>query len=308
MSLTFERAARRPSVFRRLTALEVSEFLTLVEKLQPEWKRRERERLNRANRKRAVGQGRPYAGSFPTMVLLVLVYLRSPCGSALLALLFGIDEGTTRLWRRRITPLLTDRFIPPSVVSGKRRRTNDLDEFLTAYPGVEELIGDGTEFKVQRPKRKQAKSYTGKSKRHVRKAVIITNRTDGIILGRTTVRPGSVHDKRVLEDDPIHRRLDRRSDIRKRMDSAWTGEDPARGWIVNRRGRRGHPLTDREKAENRKLSKIRIAVEHAIRRIKVFRRLAETVVMRSRGALGANLDAAINLANFTVLVRREVSG
>lgn len=306
MSLTFERAARRPSVFRRLTSMDVAEFQTLVEKLRPEWKRREHERLNRANRKRAIGQGRPYAGSFDTMVLLVLVYLRSPCGSTLLALLFGIDEGTTRLWRRRITPLLTDRFIPPSVVSGKRRRTNDLDAFLKEYPGVEELIGDGTEFKIQRPKRKQAKSYTGKSKRHVRKTVLITNRKDGIILGRTKVRPGSVHDKRVLEEDPLHRRLNRRSGIQKRMDSAWTGEDPAKGWVVNRRGRRNHPLTDAEKAENRKLSRVRIGVEHAIRRVKVFRRFAETVVMRSRGAFEANLDAVMNLANFTVLVRQGV--
>lgn len=306
MSLTFDHAARRPSIFRRLTSMEVSEFQALIEKLRPEWKRREYERLNRANRKRAIGQGRPYAGSFDTMALLVLVYLRSSCGSTLLALLFGIDEGTTRLWRRRITPLLTDRFIPPSVVSGKRRRTNDLDEFLKEYPGVEDLIGDGTEFKIQRPKRKQAKSYTGKSKRHVRKAVLVVNRKDGLILGRTKIRPGSVHDKRVLEEDPLHRRLNRRSDIRKRMDSAWTGEDPAKGWVVNRRGRRNHPLTDAEKAENRKLSKVRIGVEHAIRRIKVFRRLAETVVLRSRGALAANLDAAINLANFTVLVRQGV--
>lgn len=307
MSLTFERAARRSSVFRRLTSMEVEEFQTLVEKLQPEWVQREHERLNRADRKRAIGQGRPYAGSFATMVLLVLVYLRSPCGSALLALLFGIDEGTTRLWRKRITPLLTDRFIPHSVVSGRKRRTNDLDEFLREYPGVEDIIGDGTELKIQRPKRKQGKNYTGKSKRHVKKIVLMVHRKDGLILGRTKIRPGSVHDKRVLEEDPLHRRLNRRSDIRKRMDSAWTGEDPARGWIVNRRGRRNHPLTDEEKVENRKLSRVRIRVEHAIRRIKVFRRLAETVVMRSRNALDANLDAAINLANFTVLVRREVS-
>ena len=307
MSLTFERAARRPSLFRRLTSVEIVEFRTLVEKLRPEWKRREHERLNHPNRKRAIGQGRPYAGSFDTMVLLVTVHLRSACGSALLALLFGVDEGTALLWRKRITPLLTDRFIPPSVAHGRKRRTNDLDEFLKEYPGVEEIIGDGTEFKIQHPKRKQAKSYTGKSKRHVRKAVLVTNRKDGLILGRTTIRPGSVHDKRVLAEDPLHRRLNRRPDVPKRMDSAWTGEDPTKGWIVNRRGRRNHPLTEGEKKENRKLSRIRIGVEHAIRRIKVFRRLAETVVIRTHDEFEATLDAAINLANFKVLVRQGVS-
>lgn len=304
MSFTFERSIRRPGVFRRLTSFTVEEFRILVETLRPEWKRRELERLEaRTNRKRAVGQGRPYAGSFETMLLVVVLYLRTSAGNAILSMLFGIDEVTVRTWRKRITPLLTDRFVPPSVVRGKTRRVNDLDEFLKAYPEVKEIIGDGSEFKIQRPKRKQGKNYTGKSKRHVKKTVFAVNRIDGIILGRTKVRPGSVHDKRALGDDPMHRRLDQCPGILKRMDSAWTGENPANGWVVNRRGKRNHPLTNEEKLENKGLSKVRILVEHAIRRVKVFRRLAETVVMRMHGSFDANLDAAINLANFKVLVR-----
>jgi hypothetical protein len=209
MSLTFERAIRRPGVFRRLTSFIAPEFKVLVEKLRPEWKRRERERLMaRPNRKRAIGQGRLYAGSFETMVLVCVVFLRSSAGNAILSLLFGIDEVTVRTWRKRITPLLKDLFIPDSPVRGKMRRINDLDEFLAAYPEVKELIGDGSEFKIQRPKRKQGKNYTGKSKRHVKKTIIAVNRSNGLILGRTKVRPGSVHDKRVLEEDSLHRRLD----------------------------------------------------------------------------------------------------
>jgi hypothetical protein len=305
MSLTYKKATRRPSVFRRLTTFTVDEFDTLVKKLRPEWNRREHARLSqRTDRVRAVGQGRPYAGSFETMVLLAVVYLRTPAGNAFLALLFGIDEVTVRTWRKRILPLLSDRFVPDTAVSGKRKRINDVDEFLKEYPELKELIGDGCELKTQRPKRKQGKNYTGKSKRHVKKFVLITNRTDGLILGRTVVRPGSVHDKRILDEDPLHKRLDKHKDILKRFDSAWTGEDPILGYLVNKRGRRGHPLTYREKRVNKKLSKIRIGVEHAIRRIKTFRRLAETVVIRMTGGLATTLNAAINLANFAVLVRR----
>ena len=307
MSLTFERAARRPAVFRRLTSLSVPEFTILVEKLRPEWERRERERRAARPRRNAVGQGHPYAGSFATMVLLVVVYLRTPSGNAIISWLFGINEVTVRAWRRRIVPLLTDRFIPSTPVRGKQRRINDLDEFLEAYPEVKELIADGTEFKTERPKRRQAKNYTGKSKRHVKKTIVVVNRADGLFLGRTRVRPGSVHDKRVLEEDPMHRRLDRKPSLTKRTDSAWTGEDPTNGWIVNKRGRRNHPLTDAERRANRKLSKIRIRVEHAIRRLKVFRRFAGTVVIRSPGAFAASLDACMNLANFTMLVRKQIA-
>ena len=199
MSLTFNRAIRHPTVFRRLTSMSVEEFCILADKLCEEWKRRERGRLEsmRNDRKHKIGQGRPYAGSFETMLLLTIMYLRTSTGGAILAWLFGIDEVTMRTWRKRILPLLTDRFIPKSPVMGNRKRINDLDEFLEAYPEVRELIGDGSEFKIQRPKRRQGKNYTGKSKRHVKKSVLGVNEKDGLILGRTKIRPGSVHDKRV---------------------------------------------------------------------------------------------------------------
>lgn len=187
---------------------------------------------------------------------------------------------------------------------GNQKRINDLDKFLAAYPEVRELIGDGSEFKIQRPKRQQRKNYTGKSKRHVKKTVLAVNRQDGLVLGRTKTRPVAAHDKRILDEDAMKKRLEKHPEIPKRMDSAWTGEDPKKGWIVNKRGRRGHPLTKKEKRKNRALSKIRIKVEHAIRRVKVFRRLAETVVIRIQGGFDAALDASINLANFKVLVRR----
>lgn len=307
MTLTFERASRREDLFRRLTSMSVAEFQTLVAKLEPEWRRRERTRLEARPRRYAVGQGRPYAGSFASMVLVTVVYLRSPSSSALLSLLFDLDQVTIRTWRRRITPLLQDRFIPPTLVQGKMKRTNDLDEFLALYPGLKELIGDGTELKIQRPKRRQRVSYTGKSKRHVKKTVLTVNPDDGLFLGRTQLRPGRVHDKRVLDEDPLKRRLSRAPDLVKRMDSAWMGEDPTEGWLVNQRAVRGHPLTKRQKRENRQLSKIRIKVEQAIRRLKVYRRLAETVVIRVTGDLEAAVNAAMNLANFTVLVRQTVT-
>jgi len=94
--------------------------------------------------------------------------------------------------------------------------------------------------------------------------VLLVNPKDGIIVEKRGLRPGSVHDKRVLKEDPLHKKLDGKPELTKRTDSAWTGEDRKKGWLPNKRGRRGHPLTNEEKM-NRKLSKIRIKMEHAIR-------------------------------------------
>ena len=101
----------------------------------------------------------------------------------------------------------------------------------------------------------------------------------------------------------MHKHLDKDPKLKKRTDSAWTGEDKKKGWIVNLRGRRNHPLTKKQKKENRKLSKIRICIEHAIRRVKVFRRIGETAVFRTKGKLDSVLNAAINLANYKQLIR-----
>ena len=305
MAMTFIKASRRPLIFRRLTSFTVLEFKTLADKLRSEWKELEYKRLSsRPNRQRKVGQGRPYKGSFETMLLLTVMYLRTAIGGALLSYLFSVDEVTMRSWRNLLLPLLQDRFIPQTIVRGTKRRINDLDEFLNTYPELTEMIADGVEMKIQRPKRKQGKNYTGKSKRHVKEIIVTTNRIDNLFLGRTKLRPGSVHDKRILDEDPLHKRLSKNAQVKKRVDSAWTGENPEQGWIVNKRGRRSHPLTDIDKKQNRKLSRIRIKIEHAIRRLKIFRRIAETVVIRTQGLFDQTINAAMNLANFKELVRQ----
>ncbi|MFH1188759.1 MAG: hypothetical protein V1652_02860 [bacterium] len=63
-----------------------------------------------------------------------------------------------------------------------------------------------------------------------------------MILGKTKIRQGSVHDKRILEEDLLHKRLDKDKGIKKRADSAWTGENPDNGWLVNKRAKRNHPI------------------------------------------------------------------
>lgn len=221
----------------------------------------------------------------------------------------GIAESTFYELLGRLLPLCTGAGFPPTTLRERSRRSSPirtLDDLFVAYPGLEEVVVDGTEIPTERPQRQQRKSYTGKSKRHVRKAVLAVNGRDGIIVGRTALRPGAIHDKRLLSEDPVYQRIHRHADLRKRADSAWTGEDPSQGWIVNARGRRNHPLTDAERAENRRRSKIRIVVEHAIRRVKVFRRVTAVTQFRIPARRAQVLDVAIALVNLTQVLRHPV--
>lgn len=306
MSLHYQTIVSKPKLFRQLTTLTLAEFDLLVKKLEPEWKEREILRLSRPDRKRAVGQGHPYFGTFSDLILFLAVYTRTNCSNVLLGLVFGLTEPTIIDLSKKLLPLLQDRFVPKTRLHKKRATINTLDELLEVYPDLEDVILDGCAIKTRRPKRKQGKNYSGKSKHHEKKIVLGINRKDGIIVGRTKLRPGAVHDKRVLDEDSLHKHLDKDSKLKKRTDSAWTGEDKKKGWIVNRKGRRNHPLTKKQKKENRKLSKIRISIEHAIRRVKVFRRIGETAVFRAKGKLDSVLNAAINLANYKQLIRYPV--
>lgn len=304
MPLRYQTIVRKPRLLRQLTTLTLPEFDQLAKKLEPEWRERERLRLSRSDRKNEIGQGHPYfSKNFADLVLFLVVYTRTSCSNVLLGLIFGLTEPTVIALSKKLLPLLQDRFIPETRLRKPRAKINTLDELVAAYPELSDIVLDGCAVKTRRPKRKQAKNYSGKSKRHEKKTVLGVNRKDGVIVARARLRPGAVHDKRVLDEDPLHKKLDKNRKLVKRADSAWTGEEKKLGWLVNRRARRNHPLTKRQKKENRRLSKIRIIVEHAIRRVKVFRRIGETTMFRAKGKLDSVLNAAINLANYKQLVR-----
>lgn len=303
MSLNHQNLSKKPHLFRQLTSLSLEEFNRLSEKLEPEWKRMERIRLMRPGRRNAIGQGHPYFGTFNDLILLLVIYTRTSCSNALIGVLFGITETTVITLSKRLLPLLQDQFIPVTKLRKKRGRINTLDELLEEYPELNEVIVDGVGMPTRRPKRQQKKNYSGKSKRHEKKVVLAVNRKDGLILGRTKLRSGAVHDKRILEKDILYQKLKKEKGIKKRADSAWTGEDANTGWVVNKRGRRNHPLTKKEKQENKGLSKIRIKVEHAIRRVKVFKRIGDKTCFRLKGKMDKVLNVAINLANYKQLSR-----
>lgn len=303
MPLNYKDLSKKPRLFRQITSLTVEEFNNLANKLKPEWENMEIIRLDRFDRKNAIGQGHPYFGKFEDLILLLVTYTRTSCSNVLIGILFGITETTVITLSKRLLPLLQDRFIPVTKIRKKRGRINTLDDLVKEYPGIEEVILDGTGIATRRPKRKQSKNYSGKSKKHEKKTVIAVNPKDELLLGRTKLRPGSVHDKRILSDDLLHKRLDKDPKLKKRADSAWTGENSENNWLVNKRAGRNHPLSEEDKKKNRKLSKIRIKVEHAIRRIKVFKRIGDKTSFRAKGKMDKVLNVAMNLSNYKQLSR-----
>ena len=64
------------------------------------------------------------------------------------------------------------------------RKLESIEEFITRFPSVTEVMIDVTEQPIQRPQdqQKQKDHYSGKKKRHTRKYLILTYRERGVLV------------------------------------------------------------------------------------------------------------------------------
>jgi hypothetical protein len=254
-----ERLLKSPATFRRLTGLTPSAFHRLVGEVGAADRAARQRRAARPDRSRAAGAGRKPALPLGDAVLMLLVYYRTYVPHTFLGFLFGIDDSTVCRSNRRLEPLLAGVFRIPE------RRIELTPEDLR------ELFVDSTERPIGRPVRGQRRFYSGKKKRHTLKTQVVAVRARKARGERRRVRivavsrtfPGSVHDKKVYDRSRV--RVPR--GVPGYGDTAYKGT----GLRTPHRTPRGGELTARQRAGNRRLGRKRIAVEHGIGKMKVWR-------------------------------------
>ena len=173
----------------------------------------------------------------------------------------------------------------PVKIHDRAKRASTLEELEEILPGLRCLI-DASEQRVKRPKRKDMEKshYSGKAGRHTVKVQYTAN-TNGLIVHNTKHFPERVHDVRVYRMK--HPTLP--SGLPSRDGSDGKGEKARVRVYVDRgypraqkmyeevevlepiRRKLGKKLSALEKEFNRLHSKIRVYVEHAIRRVKTWR-------------------------------------
>ncbi|NES64764.1 MAG: transposase family protein [Okeania sp. SIO2D1] len=75
-----------------------------------------------------------------------------------------------------------------------KRKLQSIEEFITRFPSATEVMIDGTEWLIQRPKdhQKQKNHYSGKKKCHTSQHLIMTY-SDQRVLVLSKAREGKVH-------------------------------------------------------------------------------------------------------------------
>jgi hypothetical protein len=297
--LTYSKLVKNPKIFQRTIGVTVEYYKEIVERMQPYWEESERERLSRPNRQRRIGGGPKYhLRTLEDKMIVLMLYYRTYITMEFLGLLFDMDKSSISRIVERLEGVMKKMNLLPGdklkKKSSRRKRINNMEDFLKEYPEMSELIIDVTEHPIERPKRKQKKYYSGKKKCHTTKSQINVNRR-GEIVTVEGGKPGSKHDKKIFDESWTKRLLPR--DINLKGDTGYQGikDDFPNAKIPFKKKKGGPCLNKIQKRYNRMISRARMVVEHAIRKIKKFKILSYTY----RGNRKKHKDIVRNVSYFT---------
>jgi len=265
-----DRLKRTPDTFRQLTGLTPAAFDGLLAQLQPRYHEADARRKARPDRRRKPGAGRKHVLSLADRLLMLLIYYRTYVTHAFLGFLFGVDDSAVGRNVNPLQPLLAGIFRIP-----ERRVEVQPDE-------IRELFFDATERPTYRPKKKQRRCYSGKKKRHTLKTQVVVarkrkkagrrkagqaERRRVRIAAVSATAAGKVHDKKVYD----------RAKTIIPPGVAGYGDTGYQGTRLRTPTKKKpkQALTGRQRRGNRRHSRKRIVVEHAIGKMKVWRVAAE---------------------------------
>ena len=261
-----DRLRRTANAFRQLTGITPAAFDELLAQLAPRSEHAQARRRDRPGRKRRPGGGRRHTLVLADRLLMLLISYRTDVTHASLGFLFGVDDSAVGRTINPLQPLLAGIFRIPE-------RKVELTE-----QEIRELFFDATERPTRRPQRGQRAYYSGKKKRHTIKTQVVVIRRrkrpgPGPEARRVRIAavspsfPGKVHDKRVYDTT----RVVCPPGVRRTGDTGYVGT----GLETPTKRPPGGQLTARQKAGNRGLSRRRVAAEHGIGKMKVWRIASE---------------------------------
>ena len=219
-------------------------------------------------RERAIGGGRQgVIKSTKSKLLFILMYVKVYPTYDLAGALFGVVASRPHEWVNEYLPILEEALGRHCVLPA--RKISSAAEFKRLYPGVQEVILDGAERPIQRPKnnKNQKKAYSGKKKRHTRKNIYLINEEKKILYLSPT-KSGKIHDFKQLKKTGIIDGIPEDIDILG--DKGFVGINALsnhKTFVPKKKPKNGS-LTTEEKEYNSLLSSIRIKVEHAIGGVK----------------------------------------
>ncbi|MCD4779662.1 MAG: transposase [Candidatus Omnitrophica bacterium] len=308
--INIKRALNDDRLMKAMTGLSASEFNRLIgrfsQEIQNELWNKYQIGVEKRNRERKPGGGR--IGSLKSdkwKLFFLLFYFKCYPTFDILGLIFDLNRSNSNRNVHKLT-LALERALGREMTLPKRK-IRTMEELFEAFPEVKEIIIDGTERLIQRPKdvEKQKKNYSGKKKAHTCKNIVISdeNRRIGYL---SPTAEGKKHDYRIFKEE-----FPPPSDIFPEnvtlwMDLGFIGVEkdyPCATVMMPAKKPRGKELTDEAKKRNKAINGFRVVVEHAIGGVKRFGVVADKFRNRKCGFGDKVMLISCGLWNYHLLCR-----
>jgi len=224
----------------------------------------------RKNRKRTTGAGRPFKLDLKNRFLMLLIYYRLYITYTLASFLFDLDQ--SNIWRdiQKIERLVRQCLPIPQKIYNITKRLKTPQEVEKYFPGFLAFI-DSTEQQIPRPidKRKRKEYYSGKKKKHTVKTQFMVNNS-GLIIHKTSKKKGKRHDYDIYKEN--HHLIPKQ--VVNVFDLGYLGIEkdfPDQLSALPYKRKRNCERSLEEKEYNKRHSKKRVVIEHAICRLKKYR-------------------------------------
>jgi len=229
-------------------------------------------------------------------LLFILVYLRKATTQDIFGEVFRMSQPIANKWIHILHPCLNQ-----ALAAVGERSARNVQELHLAPDKGQLFFQDGTERPIQRPKDPeiQALFYSGKKKRHGIQNNVLVNRQAKIILLTPTCE-GKKHDKKIADETGLV--LPEGS--RLAQDTGFQGYALVNVMMIQPMKKpRGKELTPEQKESNRRISSLRIRVEHAIGGVKRYRIVKDQLRVRKNDFRDWVMETCCGLHNFRLNFR-----
>lgn len=294
---------KHPELFQYVIGINYSQFLLLLPKFSLALRKAENIKAYSKKRTREVGGGRKATlRADSDKLFFILFYYKTYPTFRFASVLYSLDKRNIQLWVKFLAPVLFSA-LGYELSLKVRKRISRFNLWFEEYPQLSEFIVDCTERAIQRPhdNKLQQEYYSGKKKHHSVKNQIIVSPKTKRILAVSNTQKGTIHDKKLFEEDPLLLHLPDHST--GMGDLGYQGTERLNfhlKMVLPQKKPPGQDLTDSQKQNNKAISSVRVKVEHPLSYLKHFGILYQ----KFRGGLNQqNLDLPIKtiacIYNFT---------
>jgi hypothetical protein len=313
----YEKSLQSPRRLKAMTGLDREAF----DQLLPHFQRALEQVMARQTIDGYRREGRRFTSyrnsPLPTVedkLLFILTYLKINPIQEMQGQMFDMSQSNVSKWfhllhdvlnlalaQQQCLPARNAQELAKLLQSAADMTSDDHDDDDAGDTAPKRFFHDGTERPINRPtdQEEQKFYYSGKSKQHAVKNVLVVDEHSRIDYLSATYE-GKAHDKRVADESGYS--LPEGSELYQ--DTGFQGFRLEGVTIIQPKKKpKGGTLTPEEKEENRRISSIRVHIEHAIGSVKRFSIVRETIRLWCAVVRDKVMETCCGLHNFLLSIK-----